>query len=872
MLLLERDPLLSELTQSLAQAAAGQSHTVLVTGEAGIGKTSLVESFVLQHATDMHILWGTCETLFTPRPLGPLYDIAPHMGLAFRERLIAGETGRSDLFAALLQDLRECAQPTIFVLEDIHWADEGTLDLIKFLGRRLHRLRLLLILTYRDDEIGPDHPLRLVIGDLPSQATRRIRLLPLSEAAVARMAAPTRHPTHAVYRATGGNPFFVTELLATATMEVPATVSDAVLARAARLSPSARSLLDLASVIPNRMEPWLLPAIFPAATAALNECFTSGMFLADRDFVSFRHELARQAIESALTPPQRHAAHMQVLHAWLAYGVEPDHYARVLHHAVQAQERDVIVQFAPLAAQYAINHCAHQEPAAHYATLLKYAPALAPSERATWLEAYAYECYLTGQISAAEESRRKALALWVQAQRPDKAGPNLRWLSRLNWFLGRSAEAERYAMQAVQVLAALPPSPELAMAYSNVAQLRMLAEDTAEAVDWGNRAIAMAEEFGDPLTLVHALNNVGTAELNVGTEAGRAKLERSLALALEHGFEEHVARAYANLVSVAVVWHDYAQATNYLTEGIAYTTENDLDSWVAYLRSWQARALFETGNWDAAAREASTILSNSRTAPVSKITALVVLGMIRVRRDDPGGGELLTEAHDLAQRTGELQRIVPVAVARAEAAWLGQQRDDCRAATQSAFALTLTHDNPWARGEVAYWLWRAAALGEVPAAIAQPFAQQIAGDWRAAALTWARLGCPYEQAMALADGDEAAQRQALLLFEDLHARPAADLVRQRLRAQGIRQIPRGPRATTQKNPLGLTNRQLEVLTFLASGQHNAAIARQLFTSTKTIDHHVSAILLKFGAQTRAEAITKAYQLGIIAPTTDNMGE
>ncbi|MBA3822971.1 MAG: AAA family ATPase [Ktedonobacterales bacterium] len=870
--LLEREALLATLAQTLTQASAGAGHTILVTGEAGIGKTSLVEQFVAQHAATVRTLWGTCETLFTPRPLGPLYDITPQMDRAFRQTLAMGETGRSALFAALLHDLQAHAQPTLFVIEDIHWADEGTLDLVKFLGRRLHRLKLLLLLTYRDDEIGPDHPLRLVLGDLPSQATLRLKIPPLSEAAVARMAASTHHPTHAVYRATGGNPFFVTELLATATLDVPATVSDAVLARVARLSPQARSLLDLASVIPNRIEPWLLPAIFPPASEPLNECFTSGMFQADKDFVSFRHELARQAIESALTPPQRQAAHMQVLQAWLAHGVAPDHYARVLHHAVQAQERDLIVRFAPLAAQYAADHCAHQEPAAHYATLLKYAQDLAPTERATWLEAHAYECYLTGQISAAEQSRREALALWAQARRPDKEGPNLRWLSRLNWYLGRSAEAEAYATQAVGVLETLPPGTELAMAYSNMAQLRMLAEDAPEALRWGRRAIAMAEAFADPLTLAHALNNVGTAELHAGDEGGRPKLERSLALALEHGLEEHAARAYVNLATTAVVWRNYPLALHYLAEGIAYTTENDLDSWRDYLASWRVRALLETGQWDAAAHEALTLLGHPRITPVSKITALVALATIRLRRDDPGGLPLLDEAYALAERAGELQRIVPVAVACAEVAWLKQQPEQARQAVLPAFALARTRGNPWGRGELAYWLWRADGLSEDPGEIAEPYAQHIAGDWHAAALTWQRLGCPYEQAMALMDGDEAAQRQALGIFEHLLARPATEMVRRRLREQGIRQIPRGPRATTQKNPLGLTNRQLEVLVFLVAGQQNATIAQHLFTSTKTIDHHVSAILLKFGAQTRAEAITKAYQLGIIAPTADNIGK
>ncbi len=872
-MLLERESLLDALTQALGQATAGHGRTVLVTGEAGIGKTSLVEHFVAQQPTATRVLWGACEALFTPRPLGPLYDIAPQMGRAFRDLLLPNEAHRAALFAAFLQDLCDSPLPNLFIIEDVHWADEATMDLIKFLGRRLHRLRLLLVLTYRDDELGAEHPLRLVIGDLPSTATLRLRLPSLSAAAVARLAAPTGHDAADIYNTACGNPFFVTELLAATTMEVPATVRDAVLARAARLSPLARSLLEVAAVIPNRIEPWLLDAVCHPAPTTLAECLTSGMLRLEKEVMSFRHELTRMALESALTSSQRQAAHLRVVRAWLAHEVVPPHYARVLHHAAQAQDRALVQRFAPLAAQYAAQHGAHREAASHYATALEHAAGLPLAERATWLEAHAYECYLTGQMATAEASRREALALWQQDARRDKEGDNLRWLSRLNWFLGRSAEAEQYAAQAVAVLESLPATAELAMAYSNMAQLRMLAADVAEAVVWGHRAIALAERYGDVVTVVHALNNIGTAELQAGDATGRATLERSLALAREHELEEHVARAYANLVSTAIVWRDYAQATRDLADGIAYTTEHDLDAWVNYLRAWQARALLETGHWDAAAREANAVLSHPLVAPISKLPALVVLGQIRMRRDDPGGWPLLEEAHAMAQRTGELQRIAPVAAARAEVAWLQHQLDRCQQAVRPAFALAVERPNPWDLGLMAYWLWRADALPVVVPAIASPFAQQIAGDWQGAAQSWAQLGCPYEHALALADGDAPAQRQALALLEGLDARPAADLVRQRLRAQGARQIPRGPRATTQQNPLGLTNRQLEVLVLLASGLPNATIARRLSTATKTIDHHVSAILLKLGVQSRAEAIAKAYQMGIIAPAVPtNMGK
>ena len=173
------------------------------------------------------------------------------------------------------------------------------------------------------------------------------------------------------------------------------------------------------------------------------------------------------------------------------------------------------------------------------------------------------------------------------------------------------------------------------------------------------------------------------------------------------------------------------------------------------------------------------------------------------------------------------------------------------------------HHNPWFLGELAFWMWRARGLTEAPKGIAEPFALQIAGQWRAAAAAWERIGCPYERALALADGDEEAQRAALAIFERLGAGPAAEIVRRQLRAAGVRGLPRGPRPATRDNPLGLTNRQLEILLLLAEGLHNSEIAQRLTTSPKTIDHHVSAVLAKLDVSSRAQAIARAHQLGLV---------
>ena len=865
--LLEREPDFEQLARLWQAATTGHGRTVLVSGEAGIGKTALVEQFVRRHDKTARCLWGACDALFTPRPLGPLYDLAAQTQGAL-STLLRQETPRPVLFAAVLEELQQGGRPTVVVIEDVHWADEATLDLIKFLGRRVAPLPVLLLLTYRDDELGRDHPLRVVLGDLPSTAVARLHLAPLSEQAIIQLARQTNRAQRSaqeLHAITGGNPFFITEVLASDASDVPLTVREAVLARVARLSPAVRALLELVSVVPTRTEHWLLETILDAAPLVLEECLSSGMLSLEGATVAFRHELARLAVESTLSPLRKQALHAQVLQSLLTQGVDPSKAARLVHHATGAYDEALITRFAPLAARHAAAQGAHREAAAHYATALAAAAALAPEERASLLEGRAYECYLTGQVEDAEAAQLAALHIWRQQERPEQVGHTLRSLSRLDRQLGKPGEAQAHATEAVQVLEALPAGGELAMAYSNKAQLAMIADDNAEAIYWGERALALAEQLGDIATVVHALNTLGTAHVLGQHQHGWELLERSLQLALEHGFEEHAARAYNNLADCALDRRDYARATGYLEAGIAYCDERDLDFWGTALHTAQAQARLEQGAWGEAAEEATRLLSRYRLSLVTKISALRVLGWVRLRRGDPGSEPLLQEAHHLAWSTGEHPQIVWVAAARAEAAWLAGDLERCQAEARVGYDLALAHADPWAWGRLASWLWRAGGLAQPPGQMAEPFALEIAGDWQGAAARWARLGCPYEQALALSEGDADAQRQALALFEQLGAQPAAARMRQRMRAQGRTGIPRGPRPSTRANQAGLTSREVEVLRLLAEGLSNAGIARRLSTSPKTVDHHVSAILAKLEVRSRAQAITAASALGLLSP-------
>src|SRR5258706_7821330 len=299
--LLERERSFADLSAWLDAAAKLGGCIVLVGGEAGIGKTALLQEFA-RLLPDKRVLWGACDALFTPRPLAPLHDIARQTQGALLAAITSG-AHRDVIFSAALDELERAA--TLVVFEDLHWADEATLDLLKYLGRRISRRHPMLAVTFRDDESGPRHPLRLVIGDLPRVSTHRLTLSPLSEPAVAQLARQAGRLAKGLHDITSGNPFFVTEALAATTGTVPATLRDAVLARAARLSAGAREVAELACIVPGKTEGWLLAGAVAPDEASIEGCLGIGMVRDADGAPPFCPELARRALEGSLSPSRR---------------------------------------------------------------------------------------------------------------------------------------------------------------------------------------------------------------------------------------------------------------------------------------------------------------------------------------------------------------------------------------------------------------------------------------------------------------------------------------------------------------------------------------------------------------------------------------
>jgi ATP/maltotriose-dependent transcriptional regulator MalT len=859
--LVERGDALAALETALRDAGEREGRIVLVAGEAGIGKTSLLRAFAAAHPRTP-LWWGACDALQTPHPLAPLYDIARDAALGFGV-LLKADGPRAALFDAVLDELRRAAEPLLVVIEDAHWADDATLDLVRFVGRRIERTKALLALSFRDDEVNAAHPLRRVIGELPSGAVVRLPLQRLSPAAVTALALQAGRTPAGLHTATQGNPFFVTELLRQPAEQLPPSVQALVLARFARLAGPAQAVVRLASIVPARIERWLVDALLAPALADIEACIDCGLLVADAGSLAFRHELARAAVESALPAGVAQSLHAQALHALTQSPLAPSP-ARLVHHAALANDSAAVRRLAPIAAEQAAQRGAHRAAAAQWRLALAHHGTPPSPEFAHWLEAYATECQLTDQLGDATLARQRLGELYRTQGQPRLEADNASRSALVFVLALRNAEADAASARAIEMLDALPPCIERARAYRVQAQLRMLNRDCEQSTVWSRRAMALAEPYGDRELFAAACGTLGAALLFIDWDAGVAELERALDVALADGLHWIAANSLVNLGSAAGELFRLATAEEWLQRAIAFASEHEIDFYLNYARSWLALVRLLRGRWNEAAELAAHAAARAGPTTTSRVMALAALGRVRARRGDPGADEALDPALALAERSGTLQRLGPVRAARAEAAFLRGDVAGAADEARAALPLAALHDHPWFSGELAFWLWRCGQTDAAPATVAEPYALQMAGRWREAASAWAALGCPYEQARALADGDEPAQREALAMFDALGARPAADALRTRMHDAGVRGLARGPRASTRARPFGLTARELQTLQLLCEGLRNAEIAARLQRSVRTVDHHLAAVFAKLGVDTRAAAIAAAQREGLAA--------
>ena len=858
--LLERDELLAQLRTAYAEARAGSGRLVFVGGEAGVGKTSLAQRLCDDLPGTPSVRWGACDPLATPRPLGPLLDIAAASGGAWFLALEDSSTPHEIAAALMGSDLRA---PVVVVLEDVHWADEATLDVLRVLGRRVGSAALLAIATYRDDELDRMHPLRIVLGELgTAHAVRRLDVLPLSCDAVAALAAGSDVAPGALHDLTGGNPFYVTELLAAGGIAVPDTVRDIVLARVAQLSPQAVAVVEATSVAPPALDAELLLAVCGEAADSVDECLAGGVLRAADGGVAFRHELARTAVEDSLSPTRRLALHRAVLLALAESTHRTTDLARLAHHAECAADAEAVLAFAPAAAEEASRLGAHREAAAHYDRALRFSGGLTPEQCATLLERRSDALYLSDDQVSAIEALERAIEHHRRAGAVDREAAARGRLVSYLMCRGLLTEAEHAAARSIAVLESLPESILLADATSAMALVSAYRGDAEAVVTWAGRTVALARRFGDDERRIDATIALGTAELFGAGDS--LTLEEALDEARERRLPQVTAHALHNLALGWCARGSNDRAKPWIEAGLAHCEGLELDLWRLALLSLQVRSELEDGAWTDATSTADLIVAEVRDSPEPRLQALLVLALVRARRGDPDTAPLLAEAATIATASSDPGWHAPLALARAEVAWLERRPEGVAEATDAAFLRQQADPGSWWLGELAYWRRKNGIEDDVPDRLGEPWSLHLAGDWRGAAAAWRARGRPYENALALSEADdEEALREALGALQQLGAGPLARMVARRLREVGARDIPRGHRRSTRANPGGLTARELDVLRLVAAGSRNADVAERLFLSPRTVDHHVSAILRKLDARTRGEAAAAAGRLGLL---------
>jgi DNA-binding CsgD family transcriptional regulator/tetratricopeptide (TPR) repeat protein len=853
MRLLERETQLGALRDYAADAARGDGRLVLVAGEAGIGKSSLVEAFVGE-LPEARVAWCVCDGAFTPSALGPLRDVADQWGGAVRE-VSEDSADRDGRFAALLGMLRGHPGLSVLVLEDLHFADEATLDLVGYLARRLREVRAVVVATYRDDGLADNRALREALGEVATQrAVRRIALPPLTVAAVSELATGSGREAGVLHAVTGGNPFFVSELLHGGTDDLPASARDAVLARAGRLSAEGRAVLDAAALIGGRVDQDLLAAVVPDASSAIDEPVVAGLLVADGPGLRFRHEIARMAVEQEVGPHAALQTHRRILLQLTRAGVDDD--ARLAHHAEGAGDAAAVVMHARRAGDRSAALSSRREAVAQYRRALRYAESSRP--RAELLTALAQELVALDMWAPAADALEEAVELWEQLQEPRREGEARRRLGAVYWRACRGPESVATIRRAREVLEPVGPSHELAAALLSYVSVE-LAEGSAEgAIALTRRALEMSETLGLTDLVSQALNTLSAIAYETGQgEDWQEPLRRSLDVALANQLPLQAAFAYTNLQEFTTGTMRYAEAERWYREGAAYCDEHDLDTWGLCLAGGQALVLASTGRWDEVESISAGPLGGDRSSPINRVTFLVPLALSRARTGVGDAWAPLEEAAASTDALGEAYWAAYVRAARAEVAWLAG--DPALAETEIAAAAAHAADAPVQRATVA--LQRFRITGEVdPDAVdlPAPHAAELKGDVREAVRLWDDVGRPYDAAMALLGScDVADLREALPRFEALGAPPAAALARRRLRAAGVRVGSAGPRPATRQHPDGLTVREQEVLTLIAEGLSDQAIADRLVISPRTVHHHVAALLAKLGVASRKEAAVRA---------------
>ena len=839
--LLER----SDELRLLGAALRGEGdRLLLIEGEAGFGKTELIRAAIADAPSDLDVLVGACEPLDIPAPFAPLFEVIRALPHDLAEQILHGSDGLV-VYAGVLEVLR--ARPTVLVVDDAHWADSATVGLLRYLGRRIADTPSVLIIAFRPDGLAENDDAYDLIAELSSRGSR-LPLTALSIDGVRTLAAGSDLDANTVLHRTGGNPFFVVEVIRQPAAAVPTTISDAVAARLRHLPIGTQHLLETLSLCPDGLDVTVAVGLGPDAGRHIDLACDRRLLLLDSDRVRFRHELIRSSIAMSISPLRRRDLHRQLALALEPLAATQRDVSHLAFHFAEAGDGRRAIDYSVRAARDAIATGAHRMAADSLTRALEYRSMMSDTELDAILGMAAVELIHVGRfdeaIRAAED--RLPLATDDAGRAAVLAQQSFCWTRLVGCVRGRDL-AER----------SLALDPTSGGSHAALAE-RILGNAAMDEGHWpgavlhGRRSIDLARAAGDVELEAQALNNTGLALTAIGDREGFDLMAEAARLAIEHRLDDTAAMALNNVGYCHLLHLRLDEARRWFERGIEHCVQRQLDSWHMSLLSASALLELNAGNLDEARRYLDARL-DTRACRNSVAEARGVHLRLDMRSNvhvadqltsllDELDGELLThwDRADLISQVGE-------------AAWLGAlDRRVCQERFERAYATPGFLDDAWAFGQSAFWALR---LGhDLPdSPCAGPFGLEVAGRNAEAVAAWDQLGFPYEAALARARLSEPPIDEIVGALTGLGASAALAAVRRDLRERGVEiRIER-----ERDHPSGLTPRQLDVLELLAAGLSNAAIAERLFISQKTAAHHVSAILAATGCSSRGQAVAIA---------------
>jgi DNA-binding CsgD family transcriptional regulator len=861
--LIEREGHLHSLNVIFKEVLHGSGHCVLVCGESGIGKTALLSAFRKEVEKRCNYYEGVCDSLYTPRPLAPIYDVAWQIGYGL-EHSPADMDDRAKLFSNFLNEVAKQPKVCVIVFEDIHWADEATLDFIKFMGRRIAQLKCMFILTYRDNEVHTDHPLVSVFGQLSPLNYSRIELPPLSLEAVTGLAEEKGFDGRELHRVSGGNPFYVCEILADYSEGVPVNVRDGILSVYNRSTEKSREIWDLLCVVPGKFKVKYLKEFKPDYLAAIDNCLRGQILIIRDDEIFFKHELFRRAIEHGLSPIKRMILNKAILDLFLRCFEENQEIEKIVHHAKNANDYDAVVKYAPIAAKQAASVGAHAQAEKLLLTAIEFYQGDSTDTLIPLYQAYAYECYLTNNTKTAIVYATKLLKLLRRADDLELRSECLMLLSHLWWLEGDRKMSLQLAGEAIRILPEDSRGSTQIKAMNNIAELKMWCGEESESLDWAQRAMAVAAIANDNEGRCQAFNIMGSMLMRSEETfiKGQELINESLAISLALKLDEHAARAYSNIVKYAVAMRKFDGLEQIIEEGLRYTEERSLEFWRLSILSNKARFSLVKNEWDDTLMIAETLTDNKYHGSY-KAAAETLSAMSRLRTGKEIAFAPFIRAKEYAIDKCEWIVFFDAIIGLLEVEWLTDSKiineEDLR------LALSVLAERASTLQACEFLFWLANTGRNIPE---NPFKNEMFKvntviEARRSAAKWLEIGDRYLQAHALFHGSEEDKRNAVSILLEIGAEAPAEKMKQEMRTMGIKGIPRGLRSSTRSNSALLTRREMDILQLLQKGLQNKEIAGRLFLSPKTVDHHISSILFKLDVNSRAKAVSEAARRNLI---------